>query len=426
MKKTLLLSVVASTMIMAGGDIAPVEPVVAPAPAPVEVSGWNFSGNLVGFYQTNKLSSTSATINSLGKKETSWNTFGAQLRATNSDIFWGVGTGIELTGATSLSMLSTRDMQNAGSQGSSTPLSPASGDAGFTQAYLTYGIDAIDTSIKVGRQTLPKSLSPFAFSESWQPLKNTFDAALVVNSSIPDTTLVYAAVTNANSSVGNINQFGNINKKGDVVHMITAQNKSIDGLTLTGSFYNAPKLDGTNALNIIWADAQFNMGGYAIAAQGGKILGSKLTGATTDTTAYGAKISGNWGMFDVAAAYSSVNNGTVGTTNFGGVKTPLYTQSILDQNSIAKDAKAYKVSLGMKALGGRLGVDYIGSKMGATALASTLIGGTGSGKYTEADLTYKTKVSENTTVFAAYVYQKDDRVANTNNFVRVWARYNFN
>ncbi len=35
MKKTLLLSVVASTMIMAGGDIAPVEPVVE---APVEVS----------------------------------------------------------------------------------------------------------------------------------------------------------------------------------------------------------------------------------------------------------------------------------------------------------------------------------------------------------------------------------------------------
>ena len=37
MKKTLLLSVVASTMIMAGGDIAPVEPVVE---APAVVSGW--------------------------------------------------------------------------------------------------------------------------------------------------------------------------------------------------------------------------------------------------------------------------------------------------------------------------------------------------------------------------------------------------
>ncbi len=50
MKKTLLLSVVASTMIMAGGDIAPVEPVVE-APV-VEASGWNFQGQAVVYYQT--------------------------------------------------------------------------------------------------------------------------------------------------------------------------------------------------------------------------------------------------------------------------------------------------------------------------------------------------------------------------------------
>jgi|GEM_PF-4000349 len=50
MKKALLLSVVASSMIMAGGDIAPVEPVVE-TPAPV-VSGWEFSGTGVVYYQT--------------------------------------------------------------------------------------------------------------------------------------------------------------------------------------------------------------------------------------------------------------------------------------------------------------------------------------------------------------------------------------
>ncbi|HEO98145.1 MAG TPA: outer membrane porin, OprD family, partial [Epsilonproteobacteria bacterium] len=50
MKKALLLSVVASSMIMAGGDIAPVEPAVeTPAPA---VSGWEFSGTGVVYYQT--------------------------------------------------------------------------------------------------------------------------------------------------------------------------------------------------------------------------------------------------------------------------------------------------------------------------------------------------------------------------------------
>ncbi|MEJ2497365.1 MAG: hypothetical protein P8Y43_07835, partial [Sulfurovaceae bacterium] len=50
MKKALLLSVIASTMIMAGGDIAPVEPVVeVEAPAP---SGWTFTGQGVVYYQT--------------------------------------------------------------------------------------------------------------------------------------------------------------------------------------------------------------------------------------------------------------------------------------------------------------------------------------------------------------------------------------
>ena len=48
MKKTLLLSVAASALIMAGGDIAPVEPAVA-APAP---SGWDFSGQAVFYYNT--------------------------------------------------------------------------------------------------------------------------------------------------------------------------------------------------------------------------------------------------------------------------------------------------------------------------------------------------------------------------------------
>ena len=48
MKKGLLLSVVASTMIFAGGDIAPVEP-AAPAPA-ADCS--DFYGAVGAYYQT--------------------------------------------------------------------------------------------------------------------------------------------------------------------------------------------------------------------------------------------------------------------------------------------------------------------------------------------------------------------------------------
>ncbi len=60
------------------------------------------------------------------------------------------------------------------------------------EAYLTYGIG--NTSIKAGRQTLPKSLSPFAYSENWNVFENTFDALLIVNTDISNTTLVGAWV----------------------------------------------------------------------------------------------------------------------------------------------------------------------------------------------------------------------------------------
>lgn len=57
----------------------------------------------------------------------------------------------------------------------------------------------------------------------------------------------------------------------------------------------------------------------------------------------------------------------------------------------------------------------------------------GEGEYREIDVTYKTKIGENTTLFAAYIWQNDERDAYgmtpasdiNNNIVRLWARYNF-
>jgi len=417
MKKTLLLSVVASTMIMAGGDIAPVEPVVE---APVETSAWEFSGQAVAYYQT---------TDALGQGDlfTGNDTFsalGVQLRATNSDIFAGIGAGVEVSAI-------GQDDGFSNQFGLNTVGNAQSQSAGLTQGYLTYGMDSINTSVKIGRQTLPKSLSPFAFSEGWQIFKNTFDAALVVNSSLPNTTLVYAYVTASNRSVGNIGTFENIgNPAGidavDDVHMLTIQNKSISDLTLTGSFYYAPSMNVVGDTTVWWLDAKYNAGSFTIAGQGGSIMPDAA--GFKDTTAFGAKVAGNFGMFGLSAAYSSVDNGAIPIVNFGTiVKTPLYTQSILNQNSISLDADTFKVAASMKALGGKFGLAYINADMGAGSRGSVFMGGAGAGTYQEIDLTYKTKITENTTLFAAYVNQNDDRLVNeSQNFVRFWARYNFN
>jgi hypothetical protein len=415
MKKTLLLSVVASTMIMAGGDIAPVEPVVE---APVETSAWTYGGQAVAFLQT-----TDAVGNGdLFTGNDTFSALGVQLRATNKDIFAGIGAGVEVSAI-------VQDDNFSNTIGRGTVGDAQSESAGITQAYLTYGFDSINTSIKVGRQTLPKSLSPFAYSEGWQIFKNTFDAALVVNSSLPDTTLVYAYVTAANRSVGPaLETFNRINPS-DAVHMFTAQNKSISNLTLTGTWYYAPDMvanlgfAATGDANILWGDAKYDAGSFTVAVQGGQISPDGFK----DTTAFGAKVAGNFGMFGLSAAYSTVNDGALALTNFGtGVKSPLYTQATLNQNTISLDSDTLKLAATAKALGGKFTAYYINSNLGTAARAAVFGTTAGAGSYDEYSLNYKTKLTENTTVFASYVYQDDNREADTQNFVRLWARYNFN
>jgi hypothetical protein len=408
MKKTLLLSVVASTMIMAGGDIAPVEPEVA-VPAVAEASTWDFNGQASLYTQTVDVQGNGSLFDS----ESTYAAVAVQLGATATDLFAGIGAGVEVA-----AIEESQDSQN----------SPKGGNAGtdsaaITQAYLTYGFG--ETSIKVGRQHLPKGLSPFAFTEGWQVVKNTFEAARIVNTSITDTTLVYAAVTRSNRSVNDINEFTNINEGGDVVHMVTAQNKSIDGLTLTGTYYFAPDMVDAGDVSIIWGDATYKGSAFTVAVQGGQVSPDGLD----ETTAVGAKIAGNIGIIGLSAAYSSVDDGAVAIHNLGtGVKTPLYTQAVLNQNTIKLDSDTIKVAASVKALGGKLTAYYINSDLGDAAYGSVF--GTkdgGAGTYNEAALMYKAKITENTTIFAAYVNQVDDRQADdTQNFVRFWARYNFN
>jgi hypothetical protein len=419
MKKTLLLSVVASTMIMAGGDIAPVEPVVEAPAAVEEASAWKFGGQIVAYTQTVDASGNS----SLFDDESTYAAWGAQLSAVNSDIVGGIGAGIEVSGTVS--------SENAGFYTGGGNAGLQSG--GITQAYLTYGMG--DTSVKVGRQTLPKGLSPFAYSEGWQMFKNTFDAALVVNTSIPDTALVYAYVLNANRSVGaNLNEdsfqkvaaWAGLDAEGGV-HMVTAQNKSIENLTLTGSYYLGVDHAGADIDNtMLWGDAAYNAGAFNVAIQGGSIDADTLP----ETTAFGAKIGAKVGMFNLMAAYSSVDeDGVLPVSNYGtGVKSPLYTQMVLNnvgQYHANPGSDFIKLGGSVKALGGTVKAFY---GMGENDADAT------KGDYTELDLMYVTKLTENIKFFAAYVYTDDDMYSEAtatgvrpseNNFVRFWARYSF-
>jgi len=262
-----------------------------------------------------------------------------------------------------------------------------------------------NTTVKVGRQELPQSLSPFAYSEDWNVFKNTFDAAFIVNTDIPNTTLAGAWIRGLNhNGVGaDMSDFSKINQDRGI-WMLTAQNKSIKDLTLTGSYYYGQNYSGSNDLNIIWGDAQYNLANTIVALQGGKITSG---GFTKDTNVFGAKIETNIKGINTSVAFSSVNKGTSGMFNMGGTTTSLYTNTILDE--VSSDVRKTVVSANTDLLGGKVS--------GAYAYYDC------SNSFNEVDLRYTSKITDALTANIAYVYT--DKNDNDTNIVRVIGRYNF-
>ncbi len=303
-----------------------------------------------------------------------------------------------------------------------------------------------NTTIKVGRQELPKSLSPFAFSEGWNVFKNTFEAILVVNTDIPDTTLVGAYVSASNGSIGDITTFNNLGNLGIAgsggAYLATVQNKSVPMTTITASYYDVAKVigaggvAGADGVNVIWGDVavagkDLPMG-LKLGVQGGTITTD--TNGWDDTTAYGVKV----GLKPINAlalcvAYTSVdgddNKANVTMSNVGtGVKTPLYTQMILNQNAIKLDSDTYMVK-GVYNTGayGKIIAQYAGSTVGKSSMM-------GADKdYSEFDLIYKVKAA-GVNYLVAYMNRNIDKggnmglvTANTeqDDRIRIVARYKF-
>ena len=477
MKRALLLSVVASVAVMAGGDIAP-------APV-VEESTWDWSGTAKVYYQTmdheNFVLGNGPVVgndNDFFDRRSSAADAGLQLRVSNSDVIAGFGFGAEVTGLSTLNLVRygvvTASMQSAGLNVMSTDADDALSSAWVSQAYLTYGLG--NTTFKVGRQELPKSLSPFAFSEGWNIFKNTFEAALIVNTDLPDTTLVGAYVNRANGSLSYAGSIVAITAGTGANHMapdladwrdvgqngtylLTAQNKSIAGLTATGSFYYAPSFakDGTIGWNtaylynlagvdinngsssdamVLWGDLAYNNADFPVTAavQGG-FIDADNTLDLDKTTAWGAKIGGKLGPVALSAAYTSVDiDGTdrglnvLTVNNFGtSVKSPLYVQQVLNQIFIDGhfgDSDTWQVKGVYKGLGGKFVAQYASSDLETKA-----------DDYAEFDFIYATKF--NTTygdlgLKAMWINQSFpgavagfESLDDTNNVIRLIASYDF-
>jgi hypothetical protein len=243
------------------------------------------------------------------------------------------------------------------------------------QAYLQgqYG----KTLVKVGRQQLD---TPLAGSDDARMLPTLFEAAVVINSDIKDTTLIgsyvskiaYGTFANAYSGgelalisgYGNRTDykngyFQNMGKaalgdsaKNSGVTAAAAIYKGIPGVTLQVWDYYAHDI-----LNAIYAQADYSW--KCLLNPAATMTGSVQYIKESDmhdtlnlssASYYGAQLAMKAGSFNAAAAYSSTGknsnssfNGSV-LTPWGGM--PAFTQGMVTRHQFFADTTAWKVSAG--------------------------------------------------------------------------------
>ncbi|GIT99006.1 OprD family outer membrane porin [Sulfurovum sp. TSL1] len=393
MRKYVALSVIASTLLMAGGDIAPVEPAVAVEAA--EVDYGELFGQFRTFYvdrtysgSTNNNRNALATGGYIGYKTPDFNGLTAAVAVYGTYGFEIHDLSIEDDLANNWA---SYDPTHTGRDGENY--------AFLGQSYLNYA--AGNTNIQVGRQRLD---TPLIGADDARMLPNLFEAAVLTNTDIEDTTLILAHVTRETTgtfsniyddsySLGFASGYGagtTLAQSGDFVNMGTvalgtidfrdpttpdavdnstdgvtaaaAIHKGFDGLTLQAwdyyahDIFNAIYLQGDygwpcrfNEKVTMNASAQYI---------GQSDVGGSLAG-NVDSDYWGVKLGASSGAFSTYVAYSQTGESD-GTTS-GGIITPwggmpAFTQGMVTRHQFFSDTDAWKVA-GTYSLNELLGAD---------------------------------------------------------------------
>ncbi len=191
-----------------------------------------------------------------------------------------------------------------------------------------------NTTMVVGRQELS---TPMVFTETWNIARNTFDAAVVVNNDITDTTLVGAWVGRSNGinalyalpktpgsatvRAANIGDGYSQFLTAEGAYTFGAVTKLIPTVTAQAWYYIAP-----STANVAWLQAETEVAGFSLGGQYGMLDGAD----NSDGNAIGIKVGYNYNGLGLSAAYSTVDamtgtSAALGFVNLDGAQTPLYT-----------------------------------------------------------------------------------------------------
>lgn len=289
------------------------------------------------------------------------------------------------------------------------------------ELYLAYTMGK--TTAKIGRQALS---TPLAFTENWNVVDNTFEAAVLLNNDLPDTTLVAAYVGKHNgvgllqdnvrtdhagrgSTVAQGGTFSNFGTEG--AYAAGAINKSIPNTTVQAWYYNVSavadafwlqadaKVMDMVTIGVQYAGMDPKLSRATVVAAGYPVGTEDAAGVKKSSDAFAVKAAVDVAGVNLYAAYSSVSDGTLGFANTAtGDKSSLYTTlgSIWMDGEIAAapDTDAWKIGASTKMVPGvTLSASYAEAEVGANAGAIAAVRGaaTASTDFTAWDVVASTK-----------------------------------
>lgn len=306
-----------------------------------------------------------------------------------------------------------------------------------TEANLDYKV--ANTSVVLGRQALN---TPLLMTERWNASFNTFDAAMVMNSDIPYTTLVAAYVHQHNGGASAITTDGtgiNANVANDVASAsgspsTTMHNGSFYGFGSTynpttnrmtdgdeGAYVfgavvkptkdlaiNAWYYDIDEVTNAYWLDAEYKISGLFLGIQNSG-MENDASAAADDAMFTAAKVGYTLDKLTLDVAYSTTATGNAGTrsiTNIAtGDKSKAYTQSVFQDGASVgtRDTNAW-----------RFGAAYKFDALNLSASLQDLEQTTSDGM--EFDLIATAKVGQYVNLTAMYIHQDVDYKTTTPDF----------
>ncbi len=205
--------------------------------------------------------------------------------------FYGLSAGVTFQASTVLT-----DDFNAVTAGPQIDHLDASG-ARLSEAYLQYKFS--NTSFKAGRQYIYTPLVSTALDgkSSESIIKDSFNAYILTNTDLPNTTLVAGYVNKyqakSSSTTDDIGDFENFL---DGAYTIYAKNDSIENLTLQAQYLNISGVTSSDDKDVFYLQADYKLGHHTLSAQYLNSTDKSQASNAQDGELFGLKATGPLGL----------------------------------------------------------------------------------------------------------------------------------